>query len=175
LAGRTAAMPILGRLHHQYVCRLTKHIVRFYRLPPEVAEHVAAVEGSSLARTPESKKATLLISRCRSAGIDDLRRWPTMSQVGVRTRVILIRGRKRVMLAIERSNRFANKGLPLRQHVTTGFSRTAAKTILFPRAEAAGRREYFGGRVGIASRGNSPTLWRPYSKGISRSRECGLC
>jgi hypothetical protein len=51
-------IPILGGLHHQYVRRLTKHIVRFSRLPAEAAVRVALVEGSSPAGAPESKNAT---------------------------------------------------------------------------------------------------------------------
>jgi hypothetical protein len=100
LAGRTAARSILGGLHHQYIRRLTTHIVRFYRLPAEAAVRVAPVEGWSLARSRNQRKRRD-DQALQIVGIDDLQRRLTMSQVGVRTAVTLIRGSEQMMLAIE--------------------------------------------------------------------------
>jgi S1-C subfamily serine protease len=82
---------------------LPRRFVRFYRLPAETAVRVASVETSSPAASGGIKEGDLLIRFGESpiAGIDDLQRQLTMSQVGVRTPVTVIRGTEQMTLEIE--------------------------------------------------------------------------
>jgi S1-C subfamily serine protease len=81
---------------------LPRRFVRFYRLPAETAVRVAAVETNSPAALGGIKEGDLLIRLGDSpiSGIDDLQRHLTMSQVGIRTPVSLIRGTEQLTLEI---------------------------------------------------------------------------
>ena len=81
---------------------LPRRFVRFYRLPAETAVRVAAVEADSPAALGGIKEGDLVIALGDSpiAGIDDLQRYLTMSQVGIRTPVSLIRGTEQLTLEI---------------------------------------------------------------------------
>ena len=82
---------------------LPRRFVRFYRLPAETAVRVASVESSSPAASGGIKEGDVLVKFGESpiAGIDDLQRQLTMSQVGVRTPVTVIRGTEQMTLEIE--------------------------------------------------------------------------
>lgn len=98
-----------GKIRRGYIgiaghnVELPRRFVRFYRLPAETAVRVASVEGSSPAASAGIKEGDVLIRFGESpiAGIDDLQRQLTMSQVGVRTPVTVIRGTEQMMLEIE--------------------------------------------------------------------------
>ncbi len=79
---------------------LPRRFVRFYRLPAETAVRVAAVEPDSPAARGGVKEGDLLIrfGDFSIAGIDDLQRHLTMSQVGIRTPVAVIRGADQLTL-----------------------------------------------------------------------------
>ena len=81
---------------------LPRRFVRFYRLPAETAVRVASVEANSPAALGGIKEGDLLIrlGDTAIAGIDDLQRQLTMSLVGVRTPVSVIRGTERLTLEI---------------------------------------------------------------------------
>lgn len=81
---------------------LPRRFVRFYRLPAETAVRVASVEADSPAARGGIKEGDLLIrlGDTAIAGIDDLQRQLTMSLVGVRTPVDVIRGTERLTLEI---------------------------------------------------------------------------
>ncbi|MDO8432586.1 MAG: trypsin-like peptidase domain-containing protein [Candidatus Binatus sp.] len=81
---------------------LPRRFVRFYRLPADTAVRVAAVETDSPAALAGIKEADLVIrlGDTTIAGIDDLQRYLTMSQVGIRTPVALIRGTERLTLEL---------------------------------------------------------------------------
>ena len=76
--------------------------MRFYRLPAETAVRVASVEADSPAARAGIKEGDLVIRLGDSpiAGIDDLQRYLTMSQVGIRTPVAVIRGTEQLTLEI---------------------------------------------------------------------------
>ena len=76
--------------------------MRCYRLPAETAVRVAAVEADSPAALGGIKEGDLVIALGDSpiAGIDDLQRYLTMSQVGIRTPVAVIRGTEQLTLEI---------------------------------------------------------------------------
>ncbi len=81
---------------------LPRRFVRFYRLPAETAVRVASVEADSPAARGGIKEGDLLIrlGDIAIAGIDDLQRQLTMSLVGMRTPVDVIRGTERLTLEI---------------------------------------------------------------------------
>ncbi len=81
---------------------LPRRFVRFYRLSAETAVRVASVEANSPAALGGIKEGDLLIrlGDTAIAGIDDLQRQLTMSLVGVRTPVTVIRGTERLTLEI---------------------------------------------------------------------------
>lgn len=81
---------------------LPRRFVRFYRLPAETAVRVASVEADSPAARGGIREGDLLIrlGDTAIAGIDDLQRQLTMSLVGVRTPVDVIRGTERLTLEI---------------------------------------------------------------------------
>src|SRR5277367_1039956 len=81
---------------------LPRRFVRFYRLPAETAVRVASVEVNSPAALGGIKEGDQIVRLGDSpiAGIDDLQRYLTMSQVGVRTPVTLIRGTEQLTLEI---------------------------------------------------------------------------
>jgi S1-C subfamily serine protease len=81
---------------------LPRRFVRFYRLPAETAVRVASVEANSPAAQAGIKEGDQIVSLGETpiAGIDDLQRQLTMSQVGVRLPVTLIRGTEQLTLEI---------------------------------------------------------------------------
>ncbi|MHB8329371.1 MAG: S1C family serine protease, partial [Acidimicrobiales bacterium] len=81
---------------------LPRRFVRFYRLPAETAVRVASVEANSPAALGGIKEGDLVIRLGDTpiAGIDDLQRDLTMSVVGVRTPVTVIRGTEQITLEI---------------------------------------------------------------------------
>jgi S1-C subfamily serine protease len=81
---------------------LPRRFVRFYRLPAETAVRVASVEANSPAALGGVKEGDQIvrIGETPIAGIDDLQRHLTMSQVGVRTPVTIIRGTEQLTLEI---------------------------------------------------------------------------
>jgi len=97
-----------GKISRAYVgiaghnVELPRRFVRFYHLPAETAVRVAAVEASSPAAVGGIKEGDLVIrlGDYPIAGIDDLQRHLTMSQVGVRTPVAVIRGTDQLTLEI---------------------------------------------------------------------------
>src|SRR6266850_3627552 len=97
-----------GKISRAYIgiaghnIELPRRFVRFYRLPAETAVRVAAVEADSPASLSGIKEGDLLIRLGDSpiAGIDDLQRYLTMSQVGIRTPVSLIRGTEKLTVEI---------------------------------------------------------------------------
>jgi len=97
-----------GKISRAYIgiaghnVELPRRFVRFYRLSAETAVRVAAVEADSPAALGGIKEGDLLIRLGDTplAGIDDLQRYLTMSQVGIRTPVSLIRGTEKLTLEI---------------------------------------------------------------------------
>jgi S1-C subfamily serine protease len=81
---------------------LPRRFVRFYRLPAETAVRVASIEAGSPAALGGIKTGDLVIRLGDSpiAGIDDLQRQLTMSQVGKRTPIAVIRGTEQMTLEI---------------------------------------------------------------------------
>ena len=81
---------------------MPRRFVRFYRLPAETAVRVASVEANSPAAVAGIKQGDLVIRLGDSpiAGIDDMQRHLTMSRVGVRTPVTIIRGTEQLTLEI---------------------------------------------------------------------------
>ena len=81
---------------------MPRRFVRFYRLPAETAVRVASVEANSPAAQGGIKEGDMIVRLGDTpiAGIDDLQRHLTMSQVGVRTPVTLIRGTEQLTLEI---------------------------------------------------------------------------
>jgi len=81
---------------------LPRRFVRFYRLPAESAVRVASVEANSPAALGGIKEGDQIVRLGETpiAGIDDLQRHLTMSQVGVRTPVTVIRGTEQLALEI---------------------------------------------------------------------------
>ena len=81
---------------------LPRRFVRFYRLPAESAVRVASVEPNSPAAQAGVNEGDQIVRLGESpiAGIDDLQRQLTMSQVGVRMPVTLIRGTEQLTLEI---------------------------------------------------------------------------
>src|ERR1700722_17913394 len=81
---------------------LPRRFVRFYRLPAETAVRVASVEANSPAALGGIKEGDQIVRLGDSpiAGIDDLQRYLTMSQVGVNTPVTVIRGTEQLTLEI---------------------------------------------------------------------------
>src|SRR5260370_20071603 len=81
---------------------LPRRFVRFYRLPAETAVRVASVEANSPAARGGIKEGDQIvrIGDNAIAGIDDLQRHLTMSQVGVRTPVTVIRGTEQLTIEI---------------------------------------------------------------------------
>jgi S1-C subfamily serine protease len=76
--------------------------VRFYRLPAETAVRVASVEANSPAALGGVQEGDQIVRLGETpiAGIDDLQRHLTMSQVGVRTPITVIRGTEQLTLEI---------------------------------------------------------------------------
>ncbi len=97
-----------GKISRAYIgiaghnVELPRRFVRFYRLPAETAVRVASVEADSPAMLAGIKEGDLVIRVGDSpiAGIDDLQRYLTVSQVGVRTPVSIIRGTDQLTLEI---------------------------------------------------------------------------
>src|SRR5260370_27216197 len=81
---------------------LPRRFVRFYRLPADTAVRVASVEANSPAARGGIKEGDQIVRLGETpiAGIDDLQRHLTMSQVGVRTPVTVIRGTEQLALEI---------------------------------------------------------------------------
>jgi S1-C subfamily serine protease len=81
---------------------LPRRFVRFYRLPAETAVRVASVEAGSPAALGAIKEGDVVIRLGDSpiAGIDDLQRQLTTTQVGTRTPITVIRGTEQLMLEI---------------------------------------------------------------------------
>jgi S1-C subfamily serine protease len=97
-----------GKISRAYIgiaghnVEMPRRFVRFYRLPAETAVRVASVEADSPALLGGIKEGDLVIRVGDSpiAGIDDLQRYLTVSQVGVRTPVSIIRGTDQLTLEI---------------------------------------------------------------------------
>ena len=81
---------------------LPRRFVRFYRLPAETAVRVASVEANSPAALGGVQEGDQIVRLGGTpiAGIDDLQRHLTMSQVGVRTPITVIRGTEQLTLEI---------------------------------------------------------------------------
>jgi len=97
-----------GKMSRAYIgiaghnVELPRRFVRFYRLPAETAVRVASVEANSPAARGGIKEGDIVIRLGDSpiAGIDDLQRNLTMSQVGIRTAVAVIRGTEQLTLEV---------------------------------------------------------------------------
>jgi S1-C subfamily serine protease len=97
-----------GKISRAYIgiaghnVELPRRFVRFYRLPAETAVRVAAVDAESPAALGGLKEGDLVIriGETAIAGIDDLQRYLTMSQVGASREVTVIRGIEQVTLEI---------------------------------------------------------------------------
>lgn len=97
-----------GKIRRGYIgiaghnVELPRRFVRFYRLPAETAVRVASVESGSPAAAAGIKEGDLVIRIADSpiAGIDDLQRHLTMSQVGVRAPITVIRATEQMTLEI---------------------------------------------------------------------------
>ncbi len=81
---------------------LPRRFVRFYRLPAETAVRVASVEAGSPSALGGIRQGDLVVrlGDLPIAGIDDLQRHLTMSKVGMRTPVAVIRGTEQLTLEL---------------------------------------------------------------------------
>jgi S1-C subfamily serine protease len=97
-----------GKISRAYIgiaghnVELPRRFVRFYRLLAETAVRVAAIDAESPAALGGLKEGDLVIriGETAIAGIDDLQRYLTMSQVGASRQVTVIRGTEQVTLEI---------------------------------------------------------------------------
>ena len=99
LAGKPPAPP---KTVKEWPSAVTRVAALTPPLPSATAVRVAAAEADSPAALAGIKEADLVIRLGDSpiAGIDDLQRYLTMSQVGIRTPVSLIRGTEQLTLEI---------------------------------------------------------------------------
>ena len=97
-----------GRIRRAYIgveaqtVPLHRRIVRFYELPKETGVMVVGVENSSPAQRAGLREGDVIIdfNGQPTAGVDDLHRLLTETQVGARTSVTIIRRTERLELAI---------------------------------------------------------------------------